>query len=117
MARKAVSMGWLPMISRARSNMSDLPVSTSSRLACSTARVTELSDDSVHQVPAGWRRIEVLVFEANRLPLERSDFVERLHLHTLAVLHGRDKSRDTVAVRRIVGRARHQREADPDRLG
>src|SRR5260370_29067116 len=117
MARKAVSMGWLPMISRARSNMSDLPRSTFGRLACSTARVTELSDDSVHQVPARWRRIEVLVFEANRLPLERSHLVERLHLHPLHVLHGRDKSCDTVDVRRIVGRAWHQREAGPDRLG
>src|SRR6266403_2693588 len=117
MARKAVSIGWLPMISRARSSMSDLPGSTCSQLAYSTARVTELSDDSVHHVPAGWRRIEVLVFEANRLPLERSHLVERLHLHPLDVLHGRDKSRDTVDVRRIVGRARHQREADPDWLG
>src|SRR5260370_2009917 len=107
MARKAVSMGWLPMISRARSNMSDLPGSTSSRLACSTARVTELSDDSVHQVPARWRRIEVLVFEANRLPLERSHLVERLHLHPLPVLHRRHKSPPTFDVRRTVRRACH----------
>src|ERR1700710_2189141 len=109
-------MGWLPMISRAVSNMPDPPIAPD-RLACSTARVAELSDDPVHHLPAGRWRVEGLIFEAHRLPLELTHLVERLHLHPLDVLHGRDKSRDTIDVRWIVGRSGHQGEADPDRLG
>ena len=58
----------------------------------------------------------VLVFKIHRLPLEGAELVERLHLDPLDVLHRRDELRDALDIGRIVGEARHQREAHPDRL-
>src|SRR3954453_7665195 len=107
-------MGWLPIISRARSNMSDLP--GYNRLAYSTACGSELSYDPTHQISAGWGCVEVLVFETHRLPLELAHLMEWLHLDPFDIFHGGNKSRDTVNVRRIVGRSWHQRESHPYRF-
>ena len=59
----------------------------------------------------------MFVFETDRLPLERTHLMEWLHLDPLDVFHRRNEPGNAVNVRRIVGCARHQREADPDRLG
>src|SRR6476661_1380317 len=118
-ARNAVRIGWLPMMSRARSNMcvnSPWIGRTSVESACLAPRVAKLADNPVHQIAAGRLGVFELVFKAHRLPLERTHLVKWLHLHPLDVLHGRDKSCDAIDIGGVVGLARHQREANPDRL-
>ena len=51
----------------------------------------------------GRRRVVVLVFEAHRLPFERAQLVERLHLDPLDVLHRRDEAGDAFDIGGIVG--------------
>src|ERR1700746_3028827 len=112
-------MGWLPMMSRAISNicLSSPRIGRMIDLsACLAPRGSELPNHPVHQVSAGRLSIFELVFEAHRLPLERAHLVERLHFDPLDILHGCDKSRDAVDIRGIVGFAGDKREADPDRL-
>src|SRR3954453_18081342 len=107
-------MGWLPIISRARSNMSDLP--GYNRLAYSTACGSELSYDPTHQISAGWRSVEVLVFQTHRLPLELAHLMEWLHLDPFDIFHGRDEPSDALNIRRIIGGVGHEGESDPYRL-
>src|SRR6187399_3359352 len=108
-------MGWLPMMSRARSNMiSGLPKLASAHPAACRA---ELPDHPIHQLPAGRRSIEKLVVEPDRLPLEGAHLVERLHLDPFDVLHRRNEPGDALDVGGIVGLSGDKREADPRRLG
>src|ERR1700757_2286510 len=110
-------MGWLPMMSRARSNMCLNSLGLAGYQSAGLAsRGTELFDHPVHQIAAGRLGVFELVVEADRLPLERTHLVEWLHFHPLDVLHGRDKFCDAVDVGGVVGLAGYQREANPDRL-
>src|SRR6185312_9733441 len=54
--------------------------------------------------------------EAHRLPLERTELVERLYLDPLAVLLRGDKPGNSFDVLRVVRQPRHEREAHPHRL-
>src|ERR1700751_879946 len=105
------------MMSRARSNMSDLSRLPPRRLTYLAASRPKLSDDSVHQFPAGGRSIDELVVEPHRLPFEGAHLVKWLDLDPLDVRHRRDESRDAVDVGGGVGFARNKREADPNGLG
>ena len=75
---------------------------------CSSTRLTSSG--------VGGGRVGVLVVEPHRLPFEGAELMERLHLDPLDVLHRRDEARDLLDIGGIVGEARHQREAHPDRL-
>ena len=73
-----------------------------------------------HAVSAGLgrRRLDVLqrVVEAEPLPLEAAHLVERQHLDALDVAESGRELGDLRQVVSIVGQARHEHEADPDRL-
>jgi hypothetical protein len=43
--------------------------------------------------------------------------MKRLDLDPFEVLHGRDKPRNALDIRRVAGLARDEGEPDPDRLG
>src|SRR3954454_24321107 len=116
MVRNIVSIGWLLMMSRARSSICLSPGGLKRRLADAATRIAELPDHPVHQIAAWGLRISQLVFEIQGLPLEFTHLVERLHLDPFDVLHRRHESGDSLDVGGIVGLARNQREANPDRL-
>src|ERR1043166_7725522 len=97
MARKTARIGWVPMISRARSNTARSPAlienwSCEGRPSSGpTARRPELFDHAVHQVRGRRRRIVVFVAEPHRLPFELTELMKRLHLDPRDVLHGRNE--------------------------
>src|SRR6478736_7926502 len=119
-ARNTARIGWLPRMSRARSNIKRLLLAIGGELvirsACVAAGSTELVDHTLGEFRRRRRRVDELVFEVHRLPLERAHLMERLHLDPLDVLHWGDKSRDALDICGIVGLARHEREAHPRRL-
>src|SRR5271166_4666651 len=108
MARNAARIGCVPMISRARSIMTASPnmkKKAGSRKAGSAgvaARCMELADHASDEVGGRSLGVGELVVEVQRLPFESAELVERLDLHPLHILHGSDKLRDTIDVRRIV---------------
>src|SRR5689334_7395546 len=108
MARNAVRIGWVPMMSRARSIIKIPPALTATpawahRDSASTAPGrAELLNHSLHQIGRRRRRTRELVFKFHGIPFERAQLVKRLHLDPLDILHGRDKSCDAINVCRIV---------------
>src|SRR5580704_12060167 len=100
MARKIVRIGWVPRIWRTVSNMRFSPASVRgaqyamTKSAGVAARCTELFDRAVGQRCRGRRRIEVLVFQVHRLPLERTKLMKRLHFDPGDVSHRRYEPRD-----------------------
>ena len=87
------------------------------RSAGAAARGTELFEHATRSSSGvGARRVGVLVVELHRLPFERAELMERLHLDPLDILHRRDEPGDLLDIGGIVGEARHQREAHPHGL-
>src|SRR3954469_13266375 len=119
-ARNTARIGWLPRMSRARSNIKRLLLAIGGELvirsACVAAGSTELVDHTLGEIRRRRRRVDELVFEVHRLPLERAHLMERLHLDPLDVLHRGDEVGDAIDIRRIVGLARNECESDPDRF-
>src|SRR6476646_9641755 len=118
MARKAVRMGWVPIISRAKSIMAKSPRIQiyGNMLTSPTTGRAKVFDHSVRQIGGRWRRISVLVFKIHRLPLELAHLVERLYLDPLDVLHRRDESGDPFDIGGGVRNARDHGETHPHGL-
>src|SRR5262245_50649354 len=119
MARNAVRMGCVPMISRARSIMTKTPGMKNLRkvrLTDAAACRAELLEDPVYQFRRGPLGIDMLVLETYCLPFESAELVERLDFHPLDVFHRRDKFGDPFDIGGIVRGARHEGEAHPRRL-
>src|SRR5262249_49947315 len=122
MARNAVRMGCVPMMSRARSIIG-LPLLQKRALgpgayksAGTAAGSAKLLKHRLHQIWRGRRCLRKLVFEVHRFPFEGAELMKRLHFNPFHILHGRDKPCDAVDICRIVGQSGNQREAHPDRL-
>src|SRR5215510_13340724 len=118
MARNAVRIGCVPMISRAKSIMTETPHSDSVKLRLTDAapRRAELLEDSVYQFRRRPLGIDMLVFETHRLPFERAELMERLDFYPFDVFHRRDKFGDPFDIGGIIRGARHEGEAHPRRL-
>src|SRR3954451_13211428 len=108
MARNAARIGCVPMMSRARSNISIISCWLWTLFRQSTDLAPRLAELRQHPAHQGGRRrvgIGMLVFKIHRLPLERAKLVERLDLDPLDVLHRRDEFGDALDIRRIVRQA------------
>src|SRR5262245_37649732 len=118
MARNAVRIGCDPMILRASSIMTETPLQGSLKLTLTYAHpcLAELLEHPFYQFRRGSLRIDMLVFEADRLPFERAELMEGLDLDPLDILHRRDKFGDPFDIGGIVRGARHKGEAHPRRL-
>src|SRR5579862_3392794 len=118
MARKIVRIACVPMIVRARSNITSPPISAypSRSQFCSThvaACVAELLPHALHEFGSRQRRFGQFVVEVQRFPLESTKLMERLYFDPLDVLHRGDKPGNARDVIGIVGQSRNEREAHP----